>query len=330
MTAADSINARDRDLLRRLTVVVIVILVFTAAFAHLERVYSEKFHGITGRAEWIWAQHRMSSNDPVAFFAVREFVLPASRYYTHLKVVGDPEYTIYLNGRELAGRLLIGRRKTDADERLDLYDISQLVTTGRNRIVIAVRAPQGVGGLIASIDLAPENQNWLVTDPQWKIYRWWHPELLRRDPPGLEWEAPQIVGSPPAGRWNYLEVASRTPAAAAALSLPPRDSFDVIGYLPTIRTRGGVAVAGAERARATAFDFGFTKGRLRLTRQRTHFASRVVNVRFAFARHELGYVEWNMRPIVFAPGETTVTTPESHEFRYALVFARGVGAEVVK
>ena len=316
--------------MRRLGIVTIVILVLTAAFAHLERVYSEKFYGITGTAQWIWAQHRMSSNDPLAFFAVREFTLPENRYYTHLKIVGDPEYTVYLNGRELAGRRLAGRRQTEADERLDLYDISKLVVTGRNRLVVAVRSPQGVGGLIASIDLAPERQNWLVTNADWKIYRWWHPELVHRDPPGLEWEGPQIVGLPPTGRWNYFEIAPRPAAAVASVSIPPRDSFEMIGHVPTIRSRGGVAVAVVDRARTTVFDFGFTRGRLRLTRERTHFASRVVNVRFAFARPELGYVEWNMRPIVFAPGETTVTTPESHEFRYAMVYARGVRAGLVR
>ena len=330
MTAADSINARERDLLRRLAVVVIFIVVFTAAFAHVHRVYADKFFGITGRAEWIWAQHRMSANEPVAFFASREFVLPERRLYTHLKLVGDPEYAVYVNGSDVAGRRLVGRRKEDTDERLDLYDISGVVRTGRNRIVIAVRAPQGIGGLIASVDLAPEQQNWLVTNGQWRIYRHWHPDLLRRDPAGLAWETPQIVGSPPVGRWNYLEVARRDNGTAAKSVVSPSESFDVIGLVPTIRTRGGVAVAVAEKARATAFDFGFTRGRLRLTRERSHFASRAVNVRFAFARHELGYVEWNLRPIVFAPGEMTVTTPETHDFRYAMVFARGVRAEVVK
>lgn len=330
MAAADSINPRDRDLIKRLTVVVIFALVFTAAFAHLERVYSEKFHGITGRAEWIWAHHRMSDANPLAFFAARDFVLPAKRYYTQLKVIGDPEYTVYLNGRELAGRRVARGRQTNVDERLDLYDISDLVKTGPNRLVIAVRAPQGVGGLIAAIDLAPENQNWLVTNADWKIYRWWHPDLLRRDPPGLEWQTPMVIGDPPRGRWNYPAVATRPLAAATSVSIPPKDSFHTIGYIPTIRSRGGVAVAMADRTRATAFDFGFTRGRLRLTRERAHFASQVVNVRFAFTRNELGYVEWNLRPIVFAPGETTVTTPEMHDFRYAMVFARGVGAEVVR
>lgn len=330
MAAADSINANDRDLLKRLGVVVIFLLVFTAAFAHLYRVYSDKFFGITGAAEWIWAQHRMSSGEPVAFFATRDFDLPERRLYTHLKVVGDPEYTVYVNGRQLAGRRLAGRRQTEADARLDLYDISQLVKTGRNRIVIAVRAPQGMGGLIAAIDLAPETQNWLVTDGEWKIYRWWYPDLLGRDRPDGRWEPPQRLGAPPIGRWNYLEVAQRDDAPPPNKVVAPQDSFEVMGLIPRIRTRGGIAVAVAERARATAFDFGFTRGRLRLTRERNHFASRTVQVRFAFARPELGYVEWNLRPIVFAPGEMTVTTPEVHELRYAMVFARGVRAELVQ
>ena len=55
-----------------------------------------------------------------------------------------------------------------------------------------------------------------------------------------------------------------------------------------------------------------------------------MNVRFAFAENELGLMEWNLRPIVFAPGETEVTTPESHNFRYAMVFGKDVRAELVK
>jgi hypothetical protein len=330
MTVPDSINAGEREFAKRLVVVVIFLVVFTAAFAHLHRVYSDKFFGITGQAQWIWAQHRMAANEPVAFFAVREFDLPERRIFTHLKVVGDPEYTVYLNGSELAGRLLTRGRQTDSDDRLDFYDVSALVRTGRNRIVVAVRAPQGIGGLIAAIDIAPETENWLVTDGSWKIYRWWYPDLLQRDPPRAHFEAPLIVGTPPVGRWNYLEVVRRAPESPLADVVAAKETFEAIGLIPAISTRGGIAVAVTERERATAFDFGFTRGRLRLTRDRSHFSSRAVNVRFAFARPELGFAEWNLRPIVFAPGELTVTTPEAHDFRYAMVFARGVRAEVVR
>lgn len=330
MTAADSINADDRDLIKRLTLVVAFVVAFVAVFAYLHRLYAAKFFGITGKAQWIWAQHQMSSNEPVAFFAAREFDLPERRVYTHLKVLGDPEYTVYVNGSELAGRLIAGRRQTNVDQRLDLYDISGLVKTGRNRIVVAVRAPQGIGGLIAAIDLAPETQNWLITDARWRIYRSWHPDLLHRDTGKARWEAPQLVGVPPIGRWNYLDIVKREPSPATHSLTQPRESFEVVGLIPTIRTRQGVAVAVTDRARATAFDFGFTRGRLRLTRERTHVASRAVNVRFAYGREELGYAEWNLRPIVFAPHENTVTTPETHDFRYAMVFATGVKAELVR
>ncbi len=91
-----------------------------------------------------------------------------------------------------------------------------------------------------------------------------------------------------------------------------------------------MAVAGSDPARATAFDFGFTKGRVRLIDDTERPVSKVVNVRFAFDRAELRLAEWNLRPVVFAPGERVVTTPESHDFRYVMLFGRNVRAEIVR
>jgi hypothetical protein len=56
--------------------------------------------------------------------------------------------------------------------------------------------------------------------------------------------------------------------------------------------------------------------------------SRLVPVRFANHQSELGLLELNPRPIVFAPGETEVTTPEEHSFRYVMAFARDVRVDV--
>ena len=323
MTAGDSISASDRDLLKRITIVLAFVLFFTAAFSTLNRIYSHKFLSTTA-AQWIWAQHRISSNEPVAFFAVRDFDLPEKRYYTRLKIAGDPEYTLYINGREIAGRQ-VGEERT-----LDLYDISSLVKTGRNRIVVAMRAPQGVGGLIASIDIAPEIANWVVSDGSWKIFRRWHPDLVVKDPPGLRAESPIVHGPPPVGRWNYLTLAKQEIVPRPSTLVAPRESFPMLALMPAIRTRSGIAVAVAERARATAFDFGFTRGHVRLIVEHERSVNRLVKVRFANTRNELGYVEWNLRPIVFAPGERVVTTPEAHNFRYVMVFGRGVRAEVVR
>lgn len=311
--------------MRRITIVVVFVLLFTAAFSKLWGVYSHKFFDTTGEARWIWAQHRMTSNEPVAFFAARDFELPPNRAFTHLKVCGDPEYTVWINGRELAG----AQTRPPAD--LDFYDISQLVRTGSNRIVIGVRAPQGNGGLLASIDISPELENWVATDSRWTIYRSWRPDLLAAHPSDLWSERPMIVGQPPIGRWNYLGVTNTNPPKPAQTTLAPKQVFPVDAQLPTIRTRQGIAVAIAEPAAATAFDFGFTRGRVRITLNKpSSLSSRAVKVRFANLREELGTIEWNLRTVVLAPGEVSVTTPEEHSFRYVMVFNRGATAEVIR
>ncbi len=330
MKAGDSIVSKsDRELMKRLTIVLAFVFACTAAFAHLERTYARKFFDITGDARWIWARHRMNDNQPVAFFAARDFTLPAHRVYTHLKVLGDPEYTVFLNGREVAGRRIEGRRGEDVERVIDVYDVTPLVRTGANRIVIAVRAPSGAGGLIASIDIGPEAANWVVTGSDWKIHRRWDPRILKSDAGITGWQPPVIIGEPPVGRWNYLSTEQQPLAPLPARVTPPKDSFPQIGLIPRIRTAGGVAVAGTEELRAVAFDFGFTKGHVRLIDHADRAVSEVVWVRFAFDRSELRFPEWNLRPVVFAPGESVVTTPEIHDFRYAMLFGKGVRAEVV-
>lgn len=325
MNAADSINPKDFDLARRLAIAAGVVFLFTAAFAKLERTYSQKFYDVTGSAQWIWAPHRMSDDFPLAFFATRDFDLPERRFYTHLKILGEPEYTTWVNGRR------IGARNVGEQRSLDVYDISSLVKTGRNRIVVAVRAPRGVGGLIASVDIGPEAGNWVVTDHRWTVYRVWMPQLLHADAPAIG-QPPVVVGEPPIGRWNYLKLVRRELAEPPVETLQPRDTFEQIGYIPTIETRSGVAVAGTARARATVFDFGPTTGRLKITMAEPNRGpSQIVNVRFANERDELGLAEWGLRPIVIATGEQEFTTPEAHRFRYVMVFGRKeVRAEVVK
>lgn len=323
MTAGDSISASDRDLMKRLGLVLAFIFVFTAAFSHLAAVYSQKFHDRTAPAQLLWARHPMSANEPVAFFAARDVELPPHRVYARLKLLGDPEYTLYVNGREIAGRLV------GEDRALDYYELSEVMQTGRNRIVVAVRAPKGVGAFLAALDLAPETQNWIVSDPQWKIYRRWDPLILQYDVAG-QWEAPAVIGAPPIGRWNFLEIAKRGADAPPANVLAAKDSFEFVGLLPTIRTQAGISVAGSERARATAFEFGqATKGRIRVSQDRARGFSRLVQVRFANDRSELGLLELNPRAIVFAAGETEVTTPEEHTFRYVVAFAPDVKIEVL-
>src|SRR5713101_4485864 len=140
-----AISETDRRLMRRLDIATFGLFLFTAAFHRLNLLYSHKFFDVTGRAQWIWPQHRFAANVPVAFFATRDFDLPKNRYFTRIKIAGDPQYTLYFNGREVGGR------RTAEDMALDVYDVSTLAHDGPNRIVVAARSANGVGGLLASV-----------------------------------------------------------------------------------------------------------------------------------------------------------------------------------
>ncbi len=310
--------------MKRMTIVIAVGFLFVAGFAKLEYVYSQKFYDVTGHAEWIWVRHQVSRGTPQAFFAVRDFELPANRYYTKIKIAADPEYTLYFNGQEIGGR-----RFGDVEDALDVFDVTQLAKTGRNRIVIAARSANGVGGVIASLDLSPEIENYVITDATWKIFRSWSAQLPLRDL-GVS-EPPMILGEPPVGRWNYLRTSPGKPRMTINRVLPPREELSFITRIPEVKVISGVAVLGSERVRATAYDFGeIADGRARLTIDYDNGESRQILVRYANVKPELSALEGDIRPFVFAAGEKSVIDPEVHHFRYVMVYGGQARAEVLR
>jgi hypothetical protein len=317
-----AISVQDRELMRRLTAALFFIVLLTAGFSYLWELFSNKFHDITGQATWIWAPHRISRNTPVVFFAARDFDLPKHRAWTRIKILGDPEYTLYFNGHQIGGR-----RVGDALH-LDTYEVSKLAHDGKNRLLIAVRSTNGVGGLIASIDIAPEIENIVVTGSDWKIFPVWNSELPVRDVGSSV--TPMVLGEPPAGRWNYLAQRSAELSAPPSTVIQPSRSWSYRATIPTIKIRSGVAVAVPEAARATAYDFGPTAGHVRLVLNRPYSVPPVVRVRLANAEQELSSVEADIRSFVFGAGETMVLDPEVHHFRYVVVYGGRARAEVVK
>src|SRR5437764_11656429 len=247
---------RQLPTVNRLATIALAALLITFSIDRLYLLYAHKFYDITGRAEWIWAQHQLSRDNPVAFFATREFDLPPNRYFTHVKIAGDPEYTLWFNGTEIGGRKLGDARA------LDVYDVTDLARTSANRMVVGVRSGDGVGGVIASLDVAPEIQNVIVTDGSWHIVRRWMDDLMVHDPERWEWPMP--IGRPPIGRWNYLGRQEGKRAKTSHRVVAPGGAFDFKTALPVIDVRGGVAVTVSLRKRATVFDFGPITARARL------------------------------------------------------------------
>ena len=315
---------RQRSTVNRLVLIALAALLATFAIDRLYLLYSHKFYDVTGRAQWIWAQHQLSRDIPVAFFATREFDLPKNRYFTRIKIAGDPEYTLWFNGTEIGGRKL-GDAKA-----LDVYDVSDIARSSANRMVIGVRSADGVGGIIASVDIAPDYQNVIVTDRSWHITRRWMDDLMVRDPEPSAIAPPMLLGRPPIGRWNYLGTQEGKRAAPPQRVVAPSAAFDMKTMLPVIEIRAGIAVTVPQRKRATVYDFGPITGRTRLTLRFVSPTAHAIDVRFANIRGELFDVDGPVEQFVFAAGEQTIVDPVERRFRYVMVYGSEASAEVVQ
>ena len=314
----------NRVLVRRLTIGLLLLFAIVAAYSQLYLLYAHKFFDITGRAQWIWPQHQLSREIPVAFFATRNFDLPPNRLFTRIKVFGDPEYTLYFNGAQIGGR------RVGDESALDVYDVSNLARTSGNRMVISARSPNGVGGVIASVDVTQEYQNLVPTGNEWKIVRRWRDDLLLRDPSPTLLSPPMLIGRPPVGRWNFLSRRPGVVTTPVQRIVPPRAEFAFKTAIPEIDVKGGVAVVVSRPIGATAYDFGPTSGRARLTINYDNGVSREVKVRFANDRSELMTVEGPVEPFVFAAGERTIVDPQERQFRYVMVYGSQATVTVVQ
>ena len=315
MTGVDSngIAHDDLVLMRRLSLALLAIFLFTLAFHRLNLMYSQKFFAVTGDAEWIWAHHPLSRGMPLAFFATRDFDIPPDRYFTKIKIAADPEYALYFNGR------LIGAKREQNGDRLDVYDVSDLARTGRNRIVVAARSATGVGGVIAAIDTRPDF-HLLATNSDWKIVRKWTDDLPLVDPPAIETAIPLLLGRPPMRRWNYLKERQAQFLTPPTRVVVPARSFPVAAALPDINVIGGVAVAGSHPMAAVAYDFGFIDGHVQLITPPRPAGSQVIRVRRAYSESDLPPAEGLIDAYVIAPGERSITDPQVHNFRYVMVY----------
>ncbi|HXI12791.1 MAG TPA: hypothetical protein VNM92_09100 [Thermoanaerobaculia bacterium] len=328
--------AEELQFLRRIAGALLVLFLFFALFATLHRFYSEKFFRITGEANWIWSSqrlesgklvgHELKSGKPIVFFAVRDFVLHDDPGTARIKVFGDPEYTLFMNGVRLGGRRTAGAGP------LDLYDVSAVAKKGVNRVVAAVRSEKGVGGFLFALDASPTRQNVLISDGRWKIFHSWSERLPFADPT----ERPQsasVAGRPPFGRWNFLPL-SRTaivPSPVGSVTQPgsimPRHTRRVATAQPEIRSLSGVAVVVRVPVVATLFDFGPVQGYGRLAFPANE--QRLVRVRYINDPSELSDIDGTFESFVLARGERLLTDPEKRAFRYMAVFATDVNAVVI-
>ncbi len=282
-----------------------IALVIALFFTTTHAFYAGKFERTTGEAEWLWTWNWISRQKPSAFFATRDFLLSGTDPYVEINVSADPMYTLFFNEVEVGG----GR--WEGSESIDVYDVTDLVIPGVNRIVIAVRAPDGVGGVLASVDTGPISRNIVVTNDEWRLSNEWSPELLLRDP--ADAFEPRVLGRPPFGRWNFPPERERERYEAGGYVLHPTSSSETNVALQKVKVVGGVAIAARDDVDATVFDFGQVSGRPRI-----HVAPGEMRVIRYLAVDDLAHLKAGTDPdaLVVAQGETEVTEPATRHFRY--------------
>lgn len=315
----ESREATTLSFIRRGVVLAVIgVLAVTAALL-VWRFFSAKFDRTTGRAAWIWSHQKVSSGEPVVFFAAKSFDLPAARGFVKLKIAADPEYTLMLNGVEIGG----GRAHDRAA--IDVYDVTPLVRDRANRIVVTVRSPKGVGGLLVAVDAGSMLENIVVSDESWRIYRRWNPGIPEGDVAGAM--PAHVIGRPPMGKWNYPAERPRELAKANPRIIGPNRTWSYDTRIPVVRVVGGVAIGTSEPSRAQASDFGPVEGRARI--ETVPGPLRLVSVRLANHAYELEQ-PGEIFPLVVGEGESVVVDPEPRRFRIIVVHDSDANATVLR
>lgn len=163
-------------------------------------------------ARWIWADRSARAGLPLTFYAARDFELAAGVEKAWLSIAADESYVLWVNGRAFGSGI-----SRDGGRAADLYDLSDSLERGANRLVVELRSSSGAGGLLATLRLGEKGTPSLVSDASWRIFRQADPRLLRGLAPLAELggEEPKVWNWPPTGRWRLDRLETR-PALQSA------------------------------------------------------------------------------------------------------------------
>jgi hypothetical protein len=159
----------------------------------LHTFWERELSHLTGKARWIWVTKELDEIHPEAALFVASLRLDAPPRSALLKVCGDREYVVYVNGTAAA----CGWSRPGF--RLDLFDVGHLLRQGDNVIAAEVRSPTPVGGLLLALDVGGVGRNVLVSGPRFRSR-----ERFSLAAPGPGDGPPPVVwGGPPHFPWGY-------------------------------------------------------------------------------------------------------------------------------
>ena len=183
-----------QDLSRRqpfFLLVFAVLLVLSAVGIH--GFWERELSHLTGPAQWIWVTDELGALHPQGALFVATLHLDGPPPSALLKVCGDREYLVYVNGTPAA----CGWSRPGF--RLDLYDVAHLLKQGDNVIAAEVRSPTPAGALLLALDVDGVGRNVLVSGPAFVARPRF--SLAAHDP--LDVAVPVEWGGPPRFPWGY-------------------------------------------------------------------------------------------------------------------------------
>ncbi len=266
----------------------------------LYRDVRAKGHAVAG-AEWIWSPEELPRGPrPTSFFAARDFYLPSVPDQARLLIVADEEYRLTLNGRFLGGnRYWLGMP-------MDRFDVSEVLRTGSNRIVVQLRSERGGGGLLASLSSVEADgggKTLLQTDTSWVILPRVSLAEIRGWRPLQAGEKPRSWGRAPVGRWGIPQIGPQRQLPAlleAPAALPPKTTEASPSVPADLLLDWGRPVIGY-------LNLELAEGSPRLGK-------------IVYADHETFSVEDSRAvAVVLGPGETRWRDARPQRFRYARV-----------
>ncbi len=165
----------------------------------VHRFWIRELSHLTGDAQWIWMTDMLERVHPEAALFVASLRLSAPPPAALLKVCGDREYVVYVNGTAAA----CGWSRPGF--LLDLYDVGHLLHQGDNVVAVEVRSPTPTGGLLLALDVEGSGRNLLVSGPAFVVR-----ERFALGPPGPgDSPVPVTWGAPPHFPWAYPASRSR-------------------------------------------------------------------------------------------------------------------------
>ena len=171
----------------------LLLVALLAGFAVLRSFWRRQLSHLTGTAQWVWVTDALERVHPIAGLFVGHVELDAPPAIALLKVCGDREYVVYVNGTAAA----CGWSRPGF--RLELYDVAHLLRQGENVVAVEVRSPTPVGGLLLALDVDRAGGNVLVSDRRLAARR----EFSLAPPGPGDTPVPVLWGMPPRAPWDY-------------------------------------------------------------------------------------------------------------------------------